>query len=150
MGRYRFFHGRVGDVHHTHRTPHVAVFISVAATVVITLAVTPLGLLDAFGLTGTFATFGFLIIYLLISIVAPIDLRRAGLMRARHAIVGAIGAAMMAFVILGSVYPVPAAPYNLLPYLFALYMLAGLAWFGFLKLRAPDVLLTMEHDMEEA
>jgi amino acid transporter len=149
MGRYRFLHGRLGDVHATHRTPHVAVIISVVATAVITLAVTPMGLLDAFGVTGTFATFGFLLIYLLIAIVSPIDLHRAGLMKPRHAIVGGIGAAMMAFAIFGSVYPVPPAPYDILPYLFALYMLIGLAWFGALRLRAPGALVAMERDMEE-
>jgi amino acid transporter len=149
MGRYRFLHGAVGSVHGTHRTPHVAVAISVAFMAVVTLAVTPLGLLDAFGYTGTFATFGFLVIYLLIAIVSPIDLHRAGLMRARHVAVGAIGALLMAFVIFGSLYPVPPAPYNLLPYLFIAYMAIGLVWFGLLKLRAPDALASMEHDMEE-
>lgn len=150
MGRYRFFHGRLGDVHSTHRTPHVAVAISVGAMAAITLAVTPLGLLDAFGYVGTFATFGFLVVYLLISIVSPLDLYNVGLMRARHVVIGVIGAVMMAFVIFGSLYPVPPHPYNWLPYLFAVYMLIGLAWFGYLRLRAPDALITMEHDMEEA
>ena len=150
MGRYRFFHATLGQVHSRHSTPHVAVGISVFAMAAISLAMTPLGLLDAFGYSGTFATFGFLVIYLLISIVSPVDLYRAGLMKPRHAIVGAIGALLMAFVIFGSLYPVPPAPYNLLPYLFAGYMLVGLGWFGYLKLRAPEVLVTMEHDMEEA
>jgi hypothetical protein len=89
------------------------------------------------------------VIYLLIAIVSPVDLYRVGLMKARHVVVGGIGAALMAFVIFGSVYPVPDYPSNLLPYLFAAYMLIGLAWFGALKLRTPEVLATMEHDMED-
>ncbi len=44
----------------------------------IALAMTPLPLLDAFGYAGTFSTFGFLLVYLLISIVSPLDLRKAG------------------------------------------------------------------------
>jgi amino acid transporter len=150
MGRYKFFHSRLGQVHSTHQTPHFAAVISVGIVLIITLAMTPLPLLDAFGYSGTFSTFGFLVIYLLISIVSPIDLNRAGLMKRRHVVVGFIGAMLMAFVIFGSVYPVPPYPYNWLPYLFALYMLIGVAWSGYLKLRAPDVLASMEHDMEEA
>ena len=150
MGRYRFIHDGLGRVHSRHRTPHVAVAVSVGMMAVVTLAVTPLGLLDAFGYTGTLSTFGFLVIYLLIAIVSPLDLRKAGLMKLRHIVIGVVGAALMAFVIFGSLYPVPPYPYNLLPYIFAAYMLLGLAWFGYLRLRAPDTLITMEHDMEDA
>lgn len=150
MGRYKFFHDKVGNVHAAHQTPHVAVGISMGITVLITLAVTPVGVLDAFGYTGTFATFGFLVIYLLIAVVSPIDLYRVGLMRARHVLVGIIGAAVMAFVIFGSLYPVPPYPYSILPYLFGAYMLIGAGWFGYLKLRNPNALFSMEHDMEEA
>jgi amino acid transporter len=149
MGRYKFFHHRLGQVHSTHQTPHIAGIISVGIVLLVTLAMTPLPLLDAFGYSGTFSTFGFLVIYLLISIVSPIDMHKVGLMKRRHVAVGVIGAMLMAFVIFGSVYPVPRYPYNWLPYLFALYMLIGVAWSGYLKLRAPDVLVTMEHDMEE-
>jgi hypothetical protein len=28
-------------------------------------------------------------------------------------------------------------------------MLVGLAWFGYLRLRVPATLISMEHDMEE-
>jgi amino acid transporter len=149
MSRYRFLHRGLGQVHSTHQTPHVAVVICVSAMAVITLAMTPLGLLDAFGYAGTFATFGFLVVYLLISIVSPLDLRRVGLMKARHAVIGIIGAVLMAFVIFGSLYPVPPTPYNWLPYLFAIYLLTGLAWFFYLRLRAPEALATMQDDMEE-
>jgi amino acid transporter len=149
MGRYKFFHRSLGQVHSTHQTPHVAAVISVGIVLVITLAMTPLPLLDAFGYTGTFSTFGFLVVYLLISIVSPIDLRKVGLMKRRHVAVGVIGALLMAFVIFGSIYPVPPYPYNWLPYLFAAYMLIGVAWSGYLRRRRPDVLVTMEHDMEE-
>jgi amino acid transporter len=149
MGRYRFFHDRLGQVHRTHQTPHVAVALSVGVVVLITLIVLPLGLLDAFGTTATFGTFGFLVVYLLIAIVSPVDLNTAGLMRRRHVVIGGIGAVLMGFVIFGSVYPVPPYPYSALPYLFAAYMASGAAWFLYLKLRAPATLLTMEHDMEE-
>src|SRR5438132_539102 len=97
-----------------------------SAATLLSIALICLGLagfapIDAFGYTGTFATFGFLVVYLLISIVAPLDLSRAGIMRARHLAVGVIGVLLMLFVFFGSLYPVPDYPYNLLPYLFAFY-----------------------------
>ena len=62
---------------------------------------------------------------------------------------GAIGTILMALSLIGSVYPIPAAPYNYLPYGFAVYMLLGAVWFVVLKGRRPELLLSIEHDLEE-
>jgi hypothetical protein len=62
----------------------------------------------------------------------------------------AIGAILMAFVIIGSVYPVPPYPCDWLPYTLAGYRLIGLGRFGCLGRRAPDARGSIEHDMEEA
>ncbi len=148
MARYGVVGRRLDAVHRTHQTPHVAVGVCCAMMLVLAVAVLPLGALDAFGYTGTLATFGFLLVYLLISIAAPIDLRGVGAMRASHIAVGAIGALLMAFVIFGSLYPVPPWPYGLLPYLFALYMLGGGAWFLWLRRREPARLAMIEQDLE--
>jgi hypothetical protein len=53
------------------------------------------------------------------------------------------------FVVLGSVYPVPQYPYDILPYLFFGYMLIGGIWFAVLKVRSPQTLASIQHDMEE-
>ncbi len=148
MGRYKFLSHHMGRVHATHQTPHFAVALSSVFTLVVSLLMLPLGALNAFGYTGTFATFGFLVVYLLICVVSPMDRYKVGIMRPQHVALGVIGVAVLAFVIFGSLYPVPPYPYNLIPYLFAAYLLLGAAWFGYLKMRAPAVLATMEHDME--
>jgi hypothetical protein len=54
----------------------------------------------------------------------------------------------MMFVIVGSVYPVPAYPYNVLPFLFFAYMLLGAIWFAVLKAKSPQTLASIQHDME--
>ncbi|MDD2877698.1 MAG: APC family permease [Acidiphilium sp.] len=148
MGRYQFLHGSVGMVHKTHQTPHVAVLVSAGIIMAITLATMPLGYLNAFGYTGTIATFGFLVVYFTICIVAPMDLKKAGLMKPRHVLVGIAGVALMTFVIFGSVYPVPAYPYNILPYLFLGYMVFGALWFAMLRARSPQILQSIVLDME--
>lgn len=148
MGRHRFFNAVLGSVHDRHQTPHVAVTLCCGLTLVICLALLPIGTMEAFGLTGTFGTFGFLFVYLLVCIVAPIDLRRGGAMLPRHVVVALMGVILVGFVIVGSIYPVPPAPYHLVPYLFILYMAIGSAWFGVLRWRNPGLLDTIEHDLE--
>jgi len=54
----------------------------------------------------------------------------------------------MLFVIYGSVYPVPAYPFNILPYLFLGYMVLGGIWFAVLKSKSPQVLASIMLDME--
>ncbi len=148
MGRYGFLHRSLGKVHARHRTPHVAIGVCCGLTLLVGLALAGPAPVDAFGYTGTFATFGFLVVYLLICVVAPIDLGRAGALRPRHVAAGAIGAALMAFVIAGSLYPVPPAPYDILPYLFAAYLLAGAAWYAVVARRRPGAMAGLQDDME--
>ena len=148
MGRYRFFGKALGSVHSSHRTPHVAVTLCCGFSLLAFLAVTPFGALDAFGLTATFATLGFLLVYLLVCMAAPLDLKRTGELLPRQVVVSIIGVVLVGFVIFGSLYPAPPHPYDLIPYLFGLDMVAGAVWFGFLNFRRPDILAEIEHDLE--
>jgi amino acid transporter len=148
MGRYQFFHGSMGMVHKTHQTPHFAVLLCAAIVLVVTLALLPAGFLNAFGWTGTFATFGFVLVYLAMCISAPVEMKKTGDMKPFHVIMGAAGVALMAFVFYGSVYPVPPFPFNILPYLFLVYMAVGAVWFAILKAKSPQILSTIQHDME--
>jgi amino acid transporter len=144
MGRYGFLGAALGVAHPRHRTPHIAVLAAATLVLGASLAVLPLGVLLAFGLTGTFATLGFLLVYLGVCLVAPIDRWRHGGLHARALAVAAAGVALVGFVIIGSLWPVPAAPYNRLPGLFALYMAAGALWFRF----GPGQLSALEQDLE--
>ena len=108
----------------------------------------PVGMLTAFGLAGTFASFGFVVVYLMLCIVAPMDLRKSGEMKFRHIGLGLAGSALMMFVIVGSVYPAPEYPYNILPYIFFAYLIVGAAWFARLKATSPETLASIQHDME--
>jgi hypothetical protein len=78
----------------------------------------------------------------------PVDLKKTAEMKSRHVVVALVGAALMLFVVIGSVYPVPAYPYNILPYLFFAYMTVGAIWFAMLKAKSPQTLESIQHDME--
>ena len=148
MGRYQFIGQSMGTVHDRHQTPHVAVSVCCGLVLVISLMVLPIGTLEAFGLTGTLGTMGFLFVYLLVCLVAPVDLRRTGHLLPRQAVAAGIGVLLVGVVMVGSLYPVPPAPFNLGPYIFALYMAAAAVWFLILKQRRPGLLETIEHDLE--
>jgi amino acid transporter len=149
MGRYQFLHGSMGLVHKVHQTPQNAIIVSAILTV---LMVVPLalgqGFLNAFGLTGTIATYGFVVVYLGVCIVAPIDSYRGGALKASHVIYGVLGAFLMGFVVYASLDPYPAAPFNWLPPLFLAYLLVGLVWFLVLKSKSPQILASIANDME--
>lgn len=148
MGKYGFLHRSMGLVHPVFRTPHRAIVCCGVMLAGTCLALLPAGLLNAYGYAGTFASFGFVVVYLALCIVAPLDLHRSREMKPRHAVVGCLGAALMLFVVFGSVYPLPPYPYNILPYLFFGYMMAGALWFYVLKVKAPQILASIQHDME--
>jgi amino acid transporter len=148
MGRYQFLHRSMGLVHATHKTPHVAVLFSALLVLVLFLALLPQGLLNGFGLTGTIATYGFVVVYLGVCLSMPVDLYRAGVMKIQHVIYGGLGAILMAFVIYASLVPYPAYPFNLLPPIFVVFMVVGAIWFAVLKSKSPETLRLIANDME--
>jgi hypothetical protein len=54
----------------------------------------------------------------------------------------------MAFVIIGSLVPVPSFPYSLLPYVFLVYLALGGVWYGIVSVRFPQALSGIELDLE--
>lgn len=150
LGRYQFVHSSMGLVHKTHHTPHIALAVGAGVNFLLTAVGAGIAETTTYGWWATIASYGFIVVYLLCSLAAPLYLRKSGEIKASDVIFGLIGAALMAFSLFGSVYPVPAYPYNLFPYFFLVYMLIGGAWALVLKVRSPQTLLGIKHDMESA
>ncbi|WP_374545698.1 APC family permease [Rhodoblastus sp.] len=149
LGRYQFVHQSMGMVHAEHKTPYVALGFGASLNFALCAAFVNAGAeTDTFGWYGTMASFGFIVVYLLCSICAPLYLNKTGEAKTRDVVLGALGVVLMAGAVVGSVYPVPAYPLNLLPYIFLGYLAVGVAWFFILKTRAPQTLLGIEKDME--
>ena len=78
MSRNGALHATFGEAHEQNQTPHRAVLLtSIAAFLpagIMTLR--GMNLFDIYGLLGTLATFGFVTVYILVSIAAPLFLRR--------------------------------------------------------------------------
>jgi amino acid transporter len=158
MGRHGIFHSYVGQVHGRNETPHIAVTLAALAAFLAPASLNLFGvkILDGYGYFGTIATYGFLVAYILISIAAPVYLHREHQLRIPDLIFAVLGVAFMVIPVLGSVglpgenslFPVPAAPYNVFPYLFLLYLVVGAGWFVILRLRSPEIIQEMENDIE--
>nr|WP_298223929.1 APC family permease [Acidocella sp.] len=147
MGRYQFLHGSMRLVHSKHKTPHLAVYTSGALTLLCILLL-PEGFLNGFGLAGTIATYGFIVVYFGVSPASAVDLYKAGCLRPLNVLCTLVGTGMMGFVIYSSVNPYPAIPFNILPPVFTAYMAIGLVWFLMLKVKSPQVLAGITCDLE--
>lgn len=150
LGRYQFVHTSMGIVHAEHKTPHIAVTVGAALNFILCAGFFGLAETDAIGDYGTVATFGFVIVYGMCSIAAPVYLRKIGEAKMGDYVLGGLGTVLMALSLVGSVYPVPTGLPALLPYLFLAYMVIGAVWFFVLKARSPQIILGIEHDLEVA
>ncbi len=148
MGRYQFVHGSMGMVHAKHRSPHLAVTISAVLTFIVPILMLGMDDMTAFGVLGTMATFGFILGYLLISVAAPLYIKKQGELKKRDILTGVLGSTAMLGAIVGSLYPVPDYPYNILPYIFLGYLVLGFIWFLSLKKRSPQIIANIEKDLE--
>jgi amino acid transporter len=147
LGRYQFVHGSMGIVHDKRKTPFMALSVGAVVNFIVCAGQSET---NTFGWYGTLASYGFIIVYFLCSISAPMLLKKTGELKSSDIVIGALGALFMVGSLVGSVYPVPAAPYNYFPYGFAAYMVLGLIWYSFLKVRSPQILSGIEHDLEVA
>jgi Amino acid transporters len=133
MAHNRLIANSFTKIHASNATPHFAVSI-LSITVFIapaTLFILGQHVMDVFSWLATIATYGFLLVYLLISIAAPVYLRKRGELKPVHIIVSAITCIVMLIPIVGSVYPVQAFPFNIFPIIFVAWMIISAVWFKF-------------------
>jgi amino acid transporter len=136
--------------HTTRKTPNVAIWTVAIPMLLIPVIVTlaKQSPVDGTGWAGTAATFGFMLAYALVSLGAPIFLRRIGQSRVPVWIVGMIGLVSMAVVFYANwlpttipfiQFPPLAGVYAWLPYLFLAWVAIGLIWYFIVRSRTPHV-----------
>ncbi len=133
MARDGVFHASVGKAHQTNATPHIAATVSAIALFLVPVAMSLAGFekLDIYNLSGTIATYGFLVAYILIAIGAMRSAVRQRTSIAMVVVVGVAGILFMGLAVIGSVDPWPAAPFDKLPPIFVAYMAIGILWMIF-------------------
>jgi hypothetical protein len=75
------------------------------------------------------------IAYILITVGAAVYLRRVKAPIASAVVVGGLATAWMCYVLFKNIYPVPDAPYNLLPWIFVGDLIDAGAWYAIVKAR---------------
>jgi amino acid transporter len=149
MARHGIFSGHLGRAHATNRTPHVAVTVYIAMIFALPaflmIFTNPL---TAFGDAGTLAAFGFLVAYYLITVAAPVYLKKLGELRHRDVVTAGVAVACLLVPTVGCFYPLPAWPVDLFPYVFFAYMLVGGTWLYVVNRRRPGILADIEADLE--
>ncbi|MFY8215198.1 MAG: APC family permease [Chthoniobacterales bacterium] len=112
-----------GDVTGRNSLPRLAVATTAGIILLSLLLMTSFAHpLDIYDWLGTFGTFGCVTAYGLTCVAAPVFLRRSGQIKPRHLIVSILALIVLTYVLFGSVFPVPAAPMNLIPWLFAAFL----------------------------
>jgi amino acid transporter len=124
-------HHRLSTAHEKNATPSSAVLLTGLLTVLPVCALAAHGIsgIDIYGWMGSLSVYGFMTTYGLAAIALPVYLKRN-----HHLTPGTIALSVAAtlatlLALAGTLYPVPAAPLNWLPYFYLLYILCGVAWF---------------------
>jgi amino acid transporter len=128
MGRHGIVATTASTAHEKHGTPHVALAAMTAImflVVVFCKYIVRWEVLDIFNNAGTLGAFGFLGAYFLVSLAAPMFLKKRNELRTKDIVFCVAALALMVIPAVGSVYPVPAAPANYFPYIFLTYLLCG-------------------------
>jgi len=157
MARHGLFHSSLGTAHSANRTPHIAVSMCTFIMFLIpaTMSLFHIKLFESMGYLGAICSYGFLTVYILISVAAPVYLRKIGKLRPIHLLCSVLAVGFMGIPVLGSVgipgstlFPVPEAPYDAFPYLFLLYLAATCGWFIMQRFRSPEIVTSMELGIE--
>jgi amino acid transporter len=124
-------HGSLQKTHVRNETPGLAILVSGAAAVlpVAILAARGASGLDVYGWLGSLATYGFIVAYALVCVALPRYLREHNAYRPGAQIIPWLACGAMLLALVGNLYPVPEGPYGKLPYVFLVYLVAGLSWF---------------------
>jgi len=120
----------LGRAHATNETPHLAVLTTGLGVLLPAAALSAHGAsgADIYGWMGSLAVYGFITAYFLVAAALPIYLRRCAQLTPAALTLAIAAALAMLLAMAGTLYPIPDAPYNYLPYVYLAYLLAGLAW----------------------
>ena len=152
MARHGIFSGHLGRAHATNRTPHVAVTVYIAMIFALPaflmIFTNPL---TAFGDAGTLAAFGFLVAYYLITVAAPVYLKKLGELSGPQRRPGLRRRAVPAGADHRQLLPAAGVAGEPVPlHLLGRGWLVGAGWLFVVNRRQPGILADIEADLERA
>jgi amino acid transporter len=134
----------LGKIHPAHKTPYIAVHVEQLFQIGSFLLVGIFfGADQIFGFLGTIATLAVIVLYIMANTALTTFVRRehpTDFNILRHIIVPLVGTLLLIPVLYVTVYPVPAYPINLTPYIFIVMLIVGFIVMLVIAARRPTAL----------
>ncbi len=124
-------HRSLSIAHQKNATPASAVLLSGILTVLPVCALAARGIsgIDIYGWMGQLSVYGFMTTYGLAAVGLPLYLKRNHRLTPGTIALSITATIATLLALAGTLYPIPAAPLNWLPYFFLAYILCGVVWF---------------------
>ncbi|KHL00126.1 amino acid permease [Microbacterium mangrovi] len=142
MGKEGVVPERFGRTHDQHLTPHRVLLIAGPLAILVDVILIAFGA-DPMDITvwiDTYGTYGYMVAYALVAIACVVYTQRLKVSNKLVWLCATIAVVGMAYVFFANVWPVPAFPLNIMPYLFLVTMLVAVAWFARLRAKHPEVI----------
>lgn len=142
MGKEGIVPERFGRTHETHLTPHRVLLIAGPAAILLDVILLLMGThpMDITVWVDTYGTYGYMVAYALVAIAGVVYTKRNGMKNTLVWICAVVAVVAMVYVFIANVWPVPAFPINVIPYLFAATMLLAFVRFWWIKAKRPEIL----------
>ena len=144
MGREGALPAALGRVHPRFHSPHIAIYALTVFTVIGGLiggAWLGPGATGLYGFTGAIGTVGVVLVYILCNIaLIRYFMKREDRSILYHVVAPILGSLGLLYPLYVVVAPGQAYPYNLVPYIVAVYLVIGVGAFLYLRQRAPEKL----------
>jgi amino acid transporter len=154
MGKEGVFPAAFGRTHERHLTPHRVLLVFGPAAIVLDVILLAFQV-DAMSIVvwvDTFGTYGYMVAYALVAVACVIWTRRKKMNNTLVWISAVIAVSSMIYVFIANVYPVPAYPLNVIPFIFLITMMVAVWWYLHLAKNRPEVIRNIgntETDMLE-
>lgn len=145
MARAKALPRLLRTVHPVRRTPTAAIHLQQIVTVVLILGIGNfVGPSQIYGWLGAIITVGIIVMYGLANISLTRYIRREhpqDFRRWNHQIMPALGTLLLLPVLWVTFWPIPAYPFNLVPYIVVVWLIIGFVMLKRLEAREPDALV---------
>jgi amino acid transporter len=142
LAQENMFAPRFGEAHPRNHTPHraLALISIIGMGLPLGMLAAHVTLIDVVNYVTQLTSFGFMTSYFLVCLALPFYLRRKEILRPVDSLFAAGAMIILGVVLLLSVFPLPAAPWLYLPYIFVAALAAGLAISYYYFRRAANAL----------
>jgi amino acid transporter len=124
MGRDNYAPGVLATVHGKHATPHVAIHIMLVVNLIVLFAMSWFDGMTVYGIVATAGALAAVLAYLLTSLGSMFYFGKRKLWT-WQLILPVIAIILLGYLFYSNVYPVPASPFNLLPYIVIAWVVLG-------------------------